>query len=107
MGKKYVGEITKTEAQQSPTILANADLMKAVASNDVRDNKWTFQFAMTAGSAVFAVKGPAGVFTNYRINILDTDQVVILDDEAYPEFRVTWTGTGGTGSVSVRGEERS
>lgn len=107
MGKKYVGEITKTEATQSPTILANAELLKGVSNNDVRDNKWTFQFEMGAGSAVLAAKGPAGEFTDYRTGLLDNDIVIALNDEGYSEFRVTWTGTGNTGSVSVRGEARS
>ncbi len=107
MGKTYVGEINKTEATQSPTILANADLMKGVAANDVRDNKWTITFTMGAGSAVLAVKSPGGTFSDYRTGLVDTDVVVTTDDEGWSEFRVTWTGTGTTGSVSTRGEARS
>ncbi len=107
MGKTYVGEITKLEATQSPTILAFADLMKGVAANDVRDNKWTFQLAMGAGSAVLATKGPDDEFTDYRTGLVDGDIVIMTNDEGYPEFRFTWTGTGNTGSVSARGEARS
>ena len=107
MGKTYVGEIKKTEAEQSPTILGNADLMKGVSNNDIRDNKWTLQFGMGGGSAVLAAKGPTDEFTDYRTGLVNGDLVVMTDDEGYSEFRVTWTGTGNTGSVCTRGEARS
>lgn len=107
MGKTYVGEITKAEATQSPTVLANADLLNGVASLDVRDYRWTFQIVDSdGGTALLEARGAGGLFTEYRPGLVTGDIVETVTDEAYSEFRVTWAGTGGGGSVAVRGEER-
>lgn len=105
MGDSRIQRDGSADEVAGETVLDAATLLGA-ANRDVRDLKYTFQFVMSAGSAVLEAAGPSGALTQHTSGLVDGDIVHTTADEMYGSYKVVWTGTGTTGVVHWWAEAR-
>lgn len=95
---KRVMQFTRSETDESPTLLNSANLKH----EDLRELDFLLQFDTDGGTAVLAVEvAGSGIFTDHSGPIAD-GQVVAVNEfyaEGYTSYRITWTAAGGAATV--------